>query len=156
MLTTMRRHGIRLALFAVLATALTAVVHQLTSRTIAQQAARQQQQLFDQVIAPADYDNDLQGSCRLIRDARLGDDQPHRLYLAQRQGQPVAALVEATAPTVTLAPFVSWSVPILPVRSSEYASSSSMKHQDSAIRSNAASPIGSTASAIKWYMAPPI
>ncbi|MGY0155881.1 electron transport complex subunit RsxG [Edwardsiella tarda] len=98
MLTTMRRHGIRLALFAVLATALTAVVHQLTSRTIAQQAARQQQQLFDQVIAPGDYDNDLQGSCRLIRDARLGDDQPHRLYLAQRQGQPVAALVEATAP----------------------------------------------------------
>ncbi|MEG2829078.1 MAG: electron transport complex subunit RsxG [Edwardsiella sp. (in: enterobacteria)] len=98
MLTTMRRHGIRLALFAILATALTAIVHQLTTRTIARQAALQQQRLFDQVIAPGDYDNDLQRSCLLLRDPRLGDGAPHRLYLAQRQGQPIAALVEATAP----------------------------------------------------------
>ncbi|WP_416041834.1 electron transport complex subunit RsxG [Edwardsiella ictaluri] len=98
MLTTMRRHGIRLALFAILATALTAIVHQLTTRTIAHQAALQQQRLFDQVIAPDGYDNDLQRSCLLLRDPRLGDSSEHRLYLAQRQGQPIAALVETTAP----------------------------------------------------------
>lgn len=98
MLITMRRHGIRLALFAILASALTAIVHQLTTRTIAHQAMQQQQQLFDQVIDPNSYDNDLQRSCLLVRDPRLGDNAPHRLYLAQRQGQPVAALVESSAP----------------------------------------------------------
>lgn len=153
MLTTMRRHGIRLALFAILATALTAIVHQLTTRTIARQAALQQQRLFDQVIAPGDYDNDLQRSCLLLRDPRLGDGAPHRLYLAQRQGQPIAALVEATAPdgyagAIRLLVGADFSGKVLGC-----GCKSSTKPRGWAIKSKSVSPTGSTAFAIRWCTA---
>lgn len=98
MLSTMRRHGATLAVFAALATGLTAVVNQLTHRTIAEQAALQQQRLFDQVISPTLYDNPLREACYLISDPRLGTAAPHRLYLASKAGEPVAALLESTAP----------------------------------------------------------
>lgn len=98
MLTIMRKHGITLAIFAALCTALTAVVHALTEPTISHQAALQQRQLLDQVIPVALHDNDLLKACYWVIDPALGNTSPHRLYVARRQGQPVAAAVEATAP----------------------------------------------------------
>ncbi|MBW7984384.1 electron transport complex subunit RsxG [Enterobacillus tribolii] len=98
MLTTMRRHGITLAVFAAMATGLTAVVNQLTQGTIARQAEIQQQKLFDQVISPTLYNNALQEACYLVTDPRQGGTAPHRLYLARNGDEPVAAVVESTAP----------------------------------------------------------
>lgn len=98
MLTTMRRHGITLAVFAALATGLTAVVNQLTQGTIARQAEIQQQKLFDQVLSPALYNNALQEACYRVTDPRLGSAAPRRLYLARNGDEPVAAVVESTAP----------------------------------------------------------
>lgn len=97
-LKAMRRHGIRLAIFAALTTGLSAVVNQLTTPTIARQTASQQQILLDQVLPGIDYDNNLQADCYVVTDKRLGTHMTHRLYLARRAGKPIAAAVESTAP----------------------------------------------------------
>ncbi|HFR4115109.1 TPA: electron transport complex subunit RsxG [Yersinia enterocolitica] len=98
MLNTMKRHGITLALFAAGATGLTAVVNSLTESTIAHQAALQQKALLDQVVPAENYDNDMQAECYVVTDSALGNMAPHRLYLARKEGQPVAAAIETTAP----------------------------------------------------------
>ncbi|WP_431222520.1 electron transport complex subunit RsxG [Serratia sp. L9] len=98
MLNSMRKHGITLAVFAAVTTGLTAVVYQLTKTTIAHQAALQQKALLDQVVPAEIYDNDMQSECFVISDPALGNAAPHRLYLARKNGQPVAAALETTAP----------------------------------------------------------
>ncbi|WP_426577408.1 electron transport complex subunit RsxG [Xenorhabdus stockiae] len=98
MLETMRRHGITLAIFAACTTGLTAVVYSLTKDRIAEQAALQHKILLDQVVPPALYDNDMPNECYLVTADALGSQQPHRLYLARKNGIPVAAALESTAP----------------------------------------------------------
>ncbi|CAI2101240.1 electron transport complex subunit RsxG [Serratia ficaria] len=98
MLKSMRKHGTTLAVFAALTTGLTAVVNGLTQKTIAHQATLQQKALFDQVVPPEYYDNDMQVECFLVSDPALGNGAPHRLYLARKSGQPSAAALETTAP----------------------------------------------------------
>jgi len=98
MLNSMRKHGTTLAVFAAVTTGLTAVVYQLTKTTIAHQAALQQKALLDQVVPPEHYDNDMQSECLLVSDPALGNDAPHHLYLARKNGQLVAAALETTAP----------------------------------------------------------
>lgn len=44
------------------------------------------------------YDNDMQNECYNVTDEALGNMTPHRMYLARKNGQPVAAVVETTAP----------------------------------------------------------
>lgn len=97
MLKTMQKHGVTLAIFAALATGLTALVNELTKPTIEIQAALQQKLLFDQVL-PADmYDNDIQQSCSVVSDPQLGAGTRH-IYVARKGSQPVAVVMEATAP----------------------------------------------------------
>ncbi|MDR3433893.1 MAG: electron transport complex subunit RsxG [Rouxiella aceris] len=98
MLETMRRHGLILAFFGALMTGMTAVVNLLTKPTIEHQALLQQKTLFDQVIPASVYDNNMQQECYNVTDNALGNNAPHRLYLARKNGQPVAAAVETTAP----------------------------------------------------------
>lgn len=98
MLETMRRHGLILAFFGALMTGMTAVVNLLTKPTIEHQALLQQKTLFDQVIPASVYDNNMQQECYNVTDNALGNNVPHRLYLARKNGQPVAAAVETTAP----------------------------------------------------------
>ncbi|MEZ2574125.1 electron transport complex subunit RsxG [Buttiauxella ferragutiae] len=97
MLKTMQKHGVTLALFAVMATGLTAVVNALTKDTIEQQAVAQQKLLFDQVISPDLYDNNIQSSCLMVTEAQLGKGERH-IYVARKGQQPVAVVMEATAP----------------------------------------------------------
>ncbi|RPH22069.1 electron transport complex subunit RsxG [Buttiauxella warmboldiae] len=97
MLKTMQKHGVTLALFAALATGLTAVVNALTKGTIEQQAVAQQKLLFDQVIAPDSYDNNIQNSCVIVNDSPLGKGE-RQIYVARKGEQPVAVVMEATAP----------------------------------------------------------
>ncbi|VDY41834.1 Electron transport complex protein RnfG [Salmonella enterica subsp. enterica serovar Daytona] len=66
MLKTIRKHGITLALFAAGSTGLTAVINQMTKSTIHEQALQQQHALFDQVLPPDRYNNNLQESCYLV------------------------------------------------------------------------------------------
>ncbi|MEO3988567.1 electron transport complex subunit RsxG [Pseudocitrobacter cyperus] len=97
MLKTMRKHGVTLALFATGSTGLTAAIDQLTKNTIADQAASQQNALFQQVIPADRYNNDLLQSCYLVSAAELGKGV-HKIYIARQDDQPVAAVMEATAP----------------------------------------------------------
>ncbi len=99
MLSTMQRHGITLALFAAGTTGLTAAVYTLTKNIIAEQAAIQQKQLLDQVVPPALYDNDFGQECYLVSSPEnLGNKKQNRLYIARKNGEPVAAALETTAP----------------------------------------------------------
>ncbi|AOM40092.1 electron transport complex subunit RsxG [Xenorhabdus hominickii] len=98
MLETMRRHGIILAIFAACTTGLTAIVYLLTKDQIAEQAALQHKVLLDQVVPPNLYNNKMQDECYLVTDNALGNQQPHHLYLARKDGIPVAAALESTAP----------------------------------------------------------
>ncbi|MEW5559858.1 electron transport complex subunit RsxG [Enterobacter asburiae] len=97
MLTTIRKHGITLALFAAGATGTTAIINQMTKNTIDSQAAKQQMALFDQVIVPGSYNNDLLKSCYLLNDPALGKGT-HKVYIARKDDAPVAVVMEATAP----------------------------------------------------------
>ncbi|MEQ9860104.1 electron transport complex subunit RsxG [Pectobacterium cacticida] len=98
MLTTMRRHATTLALFAAFTTAVTAVVNRLTEPTIAHQAVLQQKMLFDQVVPAELYNSDMQKECYVVTDPALGSSAPHRIFIARRDGEPVAAALESTAP----------------------------------------------------------
>ncbi|POT57474.1 electron transport complex subunit RsxG [Citrobacter amalonaticus] len=97
MLKTIRKHGITLALFAAGSTGLTAAINLMTKTTIAEQAAIQQKALFDQVLPADRYNNQLQNSCYWVNAPELGKGE-HRVYIAERDGIPVAAVLEATAP----------------------------------------------------------
>ncbi|MGV3345688.1 electron transport complex subunit RsxG [Enterobacteriaceae bacterium LUAb1] len=98
MLEVMRKNGIRLAIFAAITTGVTAIINTITKPIIHQQSQIQQQILFDQVIPDSLYDNDLQKECYVVTNAALGNEKPHRLWLARKQNNPVAVVIESTAP----------------------------------------------------------
>lgn len=97
MLKTMRKHGVTLALFAAGSTGLTAAINQLTKNTIDEQAEKQQNALFEQVIPAGSYNNALLKSCYVVDAPELGKGS-HRVYIARMDDKPVAAVLEATAP----------------------------------------------------------
>jgi electron transport complex protein RnfG len=97
MLKTIRKHGITLALFAAGSTGLTAAINLMTKTTIDEQAAIQQKALFDQVLPADRYNNRLQDRCLVVSAPALGKGE-HRIYIAEQDGTPVAAVLEATAP----------------------------------------------------------
>lgn len=97
MLKTIRKHGITLALFAAGSTGLTAAINLMTKTTIDEQAAIQQKALFDQVLPADRYNNRLQDRCVVVSAPALGKGE-HRIYIAEQDGTPVAAVLEATAP----------------------------------------------------------
>ncbi|WP_192456927.1 electron transport complex subunit RsxG [Musicola keenii] len=96
--TTMRRHATTLALFAALTTGLTALVNALTRDTISGQAQAQQRALLEQVVPRDRYDSDMLSACYLVSDPELGSAAPHRVFIAFKQGKPIAAALEITAP----------------------------------------------------------
>ncbi|WP_066753455.1 electron transport complex subunit RsxG [Proteus myxofaciens] len=98
MIEILKRHGLTLAIFAACTTGLTAVVYNLTANTIAQQAALEKQKLLDQVIPQSLYNNNLSNDCYILTDKALGNEKPHKLYVARFDGKPVAAALESTAP----------------------------------------------------------
>ncbi|MFJ3456230.1 electron transport complex subunit RsxG [Scandinavium goeteborgense] len=97
MLTTIRKHGITLALFAAGATGTTAIINQMTKSTIDIQSAKQQMALFDQVVPQGSYNNDLLKSCYVLDAPALGKGS-HKVYIARKDDAPVAVVMEATAP----------------------------------------------------------
>jgi electron transport complex protein RnfG len=98
MLDTIRKNGVRLALFAAVTTGLTAVINAVTKPTIDHQTMMQQKILLDQVVPPESYNNNIQAECYVVTDSALGNDKPHHLYIARQDDRPVAAALETTAP----------------------------------------------------------
>lgn len=98
MLDAIRKNGVTLAIFAAVTTGMTAVVNTVTKPTIAHQTVLQQKVLLDQVVPPEIYNNAIQGECYIVSNPALGNDAPHHLYIARKDGEPVAAAIETTAP----------------------------------------------------------
>ncbi|QKJ87078.1 Electron transport complex protein RnfG [Paramixta manurensis] len=98
MLATIRKNGITLAVFAAVTTGVTAIINAVTKPTIEHQTTVQQKILLDQVVPTSLYNNAIQKECYLITDPALGTAKPHALYLARKEGKPVAVAIETTAP----------------------------------------------------------
>lgn len=98
MITMMKKHGVVLAVFCGLATALTSSVYFLTKERIAEQAEMQLQRVFDQLIPTALYDNEMQKDCYIVTNPALGNALPHRLYVGRKGGEPSVLAIETTAP----------------------------------------------------------
>jgi len=98
MIDAIRKNAFTLGMFAVITTGVTAVVNYVTKPTVDHQTALQQKKLLDQVVPVELYDNVIQQECYLVRNAALGNQQPHHLYIARKGDKPVAAALETTAP----------------------------------------------------------
>lgn len=98
MIDSIRKNGVILAIFAAVTTGVTALVNEVTKPTVAKQMAIQEKTLLDQVVPPNLYNNDLQKECYWVNDPVLGDNQQHPVYIARKDGKPVAAAIETVAP----------------------------------------------------------
>ncbi|WP_434359644.1 electron transport complex subunit RsxG [Parasalinivibrio latis] len=99
MIAAMRKNGLVLAVFALLATGLVAITNKLTEHKIAEQAELQLLGQLNQVIPTSMHDNDLYKSCTLVTAPNaLGTDQPMPLYVATKGSKPTAMAIEAIAP----------------------------------------------------------
>lgn len=99
MIRTMGKNGWLLMLFGIASTGLVSLTHQLTKSHIAHAAELNQQQILNQVVPAALHDNDLFAACvELTSEQYLGNDKPHRAFIAKQQGQPTGIAIETTAP----------------------------------------------------------
>lgn len=97
MTSSITRNGVMLALFAVVATAVTALTYQLTAGRIAQQQQQRLQLLLEEVVPVHFHDQPLYANCTLVEDAALGTGQ-RRIYRALLDNQLSALAIEGSAP----------------------------------------------------------
>ncbi|QSX31628.1 electron transport complex subunit RsxG [Shewanella cyperi] len=96
---TMLKNGLLLALFALICTALVAVVNSQTKDKIRAQEQLQLQKILHQIVPDEIHDNELSEHCTLVHDpAVFGTDDALPAYLATRDGKPVALAIETQAP----------------------------------------------------------
>jgi electron transport complex protein RnfG len=96
---SIQSNGLALAGYAAICTLLVALVHSFTKETIAEQKQIVLLRTLNAVLPSDVYDNKLINDCILVTDnAGLGNDKPHQLYRAFKNGQPAAAIIETTAP----------------------------------------------------------
>lgn len=93
------KNGLLLGLFALLCTALVAVVNHQTKDEIQYQQQQQLIRTLAQIVPDASYDNELYKQCILLdAPTQLGTDQALSAYVATKQNKPVAIAMEAIAP----------------------------------------------------------
>lgn len=96
---TITRNGLILGAFGLIATALVALVHALTSERIIQQEQQQLIASVNALIPASSHDNDLYDSCiQVLSPQYLGSREPQRAYRAFLNGQPTAIAMETIAP----------------------------------------------------------
>ena len=98
-LNTMGKNGLALAVFAVITTGLISLTYFGTRDQITLQQQQKLLSILNAVIDEGSYDNSIQLDCALVTSVEmLGSDQPQHIYRATKQGRPVAAAIETTAP----------------------------------------------------------
>lgn len=98
-LNTMGKNGLALAVFAVITTGLISLTYFGTRDQIALQQQQKLLSILNAVIDEESYDNSIQLDCALVTSVEmLGSEQPQHIYRATKQGRPVAAAIETTAP----------------------------------------------------------
>lgn len=96
---SMLRNGLILALFALVCTALVAVVNHLTADKIVAQEKLELGRVLHQIIPDKIHDNQLTDYCTLVHAPKaLGTDNPLPAYVATKDGKPVAIAMESIAP----------------------------------------------------------
>ena len=96
---SMLKNGLLLALFALLCTALVAVVNVLTEDTIRSQEQKQLLLVLEQIIPNQLHDNVLTENCTLLNNPdALGTTEDMPAFIATREGKPVAVAIETIAP----------------------------------------------------------
>lgn len=95
----MLKNGLLLALFALICTAVVAVINQMTTDKIKQQEQQQLLGILHQIIPDNIHNNRLTDSCILLKNEKgLGTSEPLPAYIATKNGKPVAIAMEAIAP----------------------------------------------------------
>ena len=78
------KSGLTLGIYALLSVALIGVTNELTGGYIKAEADRKLTAELSAMLPGVPYDNNIAGTCRLIKDERLGDDAFHELYTAKK------------------------------------------------------------------------
>lgn len=93
------RTGVVMVLFTVIFTALMASAYQATKEPIAISAREEKMKLINEVLPPAEYDNNLLEDEVIVgQPVELGLPEPGKAYRARKAGEPVAVVLEAVAP----------------------------------------------------------
>lgn len=95
---SMLRNGAVLAAFAALTTTAVATLVWATSGRVAENQRQARLDALAAVMPAALHDNDLLADAREVTDTLLGDDKPHTVWIARREGVPTGLVVEAVAP----------------------------------------------------------
>lgn len=93
------KNGLILSLFAIITSGLIALTYFGTQEQIELQRQQTLLAILDELVPRGSYDNLMQHDCVLVTSqAYLGSNSPQHIYRATRAGEPVAAVIEATAP----------------------------------------------------------
>jgi len=98
MFLSIKKNAQILAAFAIICTAITGLVNELTKNTIEVQHQQQLLTTLHAIINPKRLDNDMYHDCVVVSDPALGTNDPQKVYLATLKGQPVAAAITTIAP----------------------------------------------------------
>lgn len=125
MINSMGRNGAMLAAFAVVTTGLIAVTFFGTQSRIQHQQQQRLLSVLNEVVPASLYNNTLYEDCTLVTASAFGNDNPHRVYRARLDGEPVALALETTAPNgysgnIELVVGVSQVMQVLGVRAVEH------------------------------------
>ncbi len=97
MIPTVSRNAFLLTSFAIACTACVAVVNLLTKPVIASQEQKALLKTLNQLIPEDSYNNDIFASCFMVRDDKLlGKGQAHPVFIAKKDQQPVALMLESS------------------------------------------------------------
>jgi len=94
------RNAMLLGLFAVICTGAIALINVITKPLILKQEQIALQNNINELLTSDRYDNDIIGTCFLVVDENLlGNDAPKQVYVATKNQQPVAALIQTSTLT---------------------------------------------------------
>jgi len=94
----MIKNGAILSLFALITTGLVTATQIMTKDQIALQEKKQLLKVLEQVLPKGKHDNELYLDCTIVNTSFLGSKKPYKVYRAKKDNQPVALLIESTAP----------------------------------------------------------
>lgn len=91
--------GAILALFAIVGTAFLVATHFATKDIIAESERQAKLELIRQIVPQTIFDNDIiKDAAALPAAPEIGNREPTTIYRATKDGKPVAAVLEASAP----------------------------------------------------------
>lgn len=95
---SMLKNAAVLGLFAIATVGTVTLLQQGTAERIQAAERAAQVRALGEILPPGSYDNQLLDHVVQVHDRLLGNRQPLPAYIAKKDGQPVAVILQATAP----------------------------------------------------------